>query len=63
MSLSVEQKKERAMKEMIALETAAKALLDAHQATRFTLNDVTHIVKSLAQIRQNNDRRLSEYEY
>jgi len=60
MILSTEQKKNRAMTEMIALETAAKTLFDAYQATRFSLDDVTKIVKSLAEIRRNNDKRVRE---
>jgi hypothetical protein len=61
MALSNNQKLERAQKEMVALETAAKALLDAYEANRFTWDTLTMTVKELALSRKNGGSKLVEY--
>jgi hypothetical protein len=61
MELSNNEKLERAQKEMVALETAAKALLDAYEATRFTWDTLTLCVKELALSRKTGGTKLSDY--
>lgn len=60
MTLSKEKKLERAQSEMVALETAAKSLLEAHKATRFSWDTLTIIVRELALSRENGDSKIYE---